>query len=194
VARFQELLAQLMVAEWTVLHFDRPLLISSDRGYAVADTHIGRGYAVRVDRQTALLIASGPTMRSVLRRVNGSWIAPLRHEDASKEDGSSLNDGIVAHALDAVFGPTERSVDVGSTDIGRVEPTARASMAPPGGIDAWCHIYDYFRVGFVRAHVKKRSQKWDSFRSRLEHRAPDLEGSRPLRSAEARTHGWWGKR
>jgi hypothetical protein len=43
-AQFQELLTPLMVADWTVLHFDDPVLATNDLGYAPVNGPIGKGY------------------------------------------------------------------------------------------------------------------------------------------------------
>lgn len=152
VIAFQEMLAPLMVADWTILHFDSDRsLVTSDIGYAGADTPLGQGYAVPVDLHTALFVARGDKRRRVLVWRGHGWVAPIQHVDVPGSEAENLVHAMAAFARHAVYGPTEVSVGVPTEEIGRAPSPAPLGLAPEGGFDAGCHLYDYFRVLSVLA-------------------------------------------
>ena len=143
---FQDLLALIVVANWTVLHFRQPDLITSDTGYMLIEEQERRGYAIPIDRSTALLISNGPMGRRVLYRDGGGWRAPIKHIEAAAEIAAVLVAGMASQARNAVFGPTESSVNFRPDEIGSAQPSLNVGLVPQGGIDSICHTYDYFRL------------------------------------------------
>jgi hypothetical protein len=61
---FQEMLAPIMVSEWTVLHFPNSDVVTSDRAIAALVTPVGTGIAVPLTTSSALLLT-----RSRRRRI-----------------------------------------------------------------------------------------------------------------------------
>jgi hypothetical protein len=136
-----------MVADWTVLHFDDPVLATNDLGYAPVNGPIGKGYVVPVDPQTAIFISPRGLNRRVLRREDGKWIAPLHHLECSAElIGPSVVSGIVANARHAIYGPSQASVALKNEEIGRESNPLLIPLVVYGGFDSVYHLYDYFRV------------------------------------------------
>jgi tetratricopeptide (TPR) repeat protein len=107
----QRLYAPIMMAEWRVLLFPEPRLVTSDIGYAMTqDGKTGRiGYVFPLDPRTALLLASGPGRPRLFWREQ--WIAVgfwhLRMDDQMARE---LARAVAATAVGEFYGPTRESV------------------------------------------------------------------------------------
>lgn len=142
----QQLLAPVMTAQWTVLHFSRSIeLVTSDTGWATATTPVGDSYVVPLDRHTVLAVT--PTIRrQILRRVDASWEAEVNHVQVDDREAAGLRRAIGAFAWHAVYGPTQDAVDDAGQDLGQAPQIGPGLFGASGGIDLECHLYDYFRV------------------------------------------------
>jgi len=142
---FQLLLAPVLAARWTVLHFGPTVeLITSDRGYALTSTPDGseHAYVVPIDRHTALVVAPRSAGVPLFWR-EGSWSAQVEHRDAPDAEAPALNRAIAAFAIEAVFGSRRETVEAVA---GQVGAAPRLSAGLFAGLDPVSHLYDYFRV------------------------------------------------
>jgi hypothetical protein len=142
----QELLAPVMAARWTVLHFSESVdLVTSDTGWTAASTPIGDSYVVPLDRHTALALTPA-IRRRILRRTDTTWVAEVDHVRVDDNEAAGLRHALGAFAWHAVYGPTPDSVDEAAQDLGQAPQIGPGLFGAQGGIDLECHLYDYFRV------------------------------------------------
>ena len=142
---FQQLLAPIMAARWTVLHFaDDVDLVTSDTGFAGALTPLGQSYVVPLDRHTALTVTPSLS-REIVRWTNVGWMAEIEHAWLLGGD-ADLRRAMGAFARHAVYGPTPESVEDAVPELGAAPPIGPWLFGAQQGVDLECHLYDYFRV------------------------------------------------
>jgi hypothetical protein len=142
----QELLAPVMAAHWTVLHFSESVdLVTSDTGWTGALTPVGNRYVVPLDRHTALALTPA-IRRQILRRTDTKWEAEVNHVQVDDSEAAGLRRALGTFAWHAVYGPTQESVDEAARDLGQAPQIGPGLFGAPDGIDLECHLYDYFRV------------------------------------------------
>lgn len=144
IMALQEMLAPVMAAQWTVLHYPRESVVTSDRAIAAIDSPVGSGIAVPLDRSSVLLI-SGCARRDVATYQAGRWSARVGHCDMTDGDDARLRQALAQFAMHSIFGPTAASV-ANSGSIGVNNAEWPGLMLNPSNCDLACHLYDYFRV------------------------------------------------
>ncbi len=147
---FQLLLAPLLAARWTVLHFSTEVeLVTSDRGFALTSTPLGTdpSYVVPTGRHTAVVVTP-QICGQPLHLANGRWLTNLAHVHAQDIEGPGLKRAIGAFARDEVYGPTREAVTEASRQLGEA-PTLGAELFE--SLDPASHLYDYFRLLSVLA-------------------------------------------
>ncbi len=173
---FQEMLAPVMVSQWTILHYPAGSVMTNDRALAIIDTPFGSGTAVPLDTASVLLLTRC-TARQVATHQAGGWYTSVKHHNMNANDAHGLRDALARYAMNAIVGPTEEAVAGGlgilGTDTvprGGETPRARSdegrhsSWAVDDGVGGWwkttapglivnpndcdlaCHLYDFFRV------------------------------------------------
>lgn len=142
---FQEILAPVMVSEWTVLHFPTTDVITSDRAIATLETPVGTGIAVPLTRSSALLLTRCQRRR-IATRINDGWFATIKHQTLGRQHVRSLGDSLSMCAMNAIFGPTPESVALYRPLLGVTTNDWPALILNPTDCDLLCHLYDYFRV------------------------------------------------
>lgn len=118
VMAFQEMLAPVMVSQWTVLHYECDQVVTSDRAIAPIETPVGPGLAIPLDRASTLLLTRRTDRRIAVHRA-GRWLAEVRHHDMGIDDTAALRDALARFAMHAIFGPTQQSVAVDLDLLGR---------------------------------------------------------------------------
>lgn len=142
----QELLAPVMTAHWTVLHFSKSVdLVTSDTGWAAATTPVGDSYVVPLDCHTALALTPA-IRRLILGRTDASWKAEVNHVQVNNHEATRLRRAIGAFAWHAVYGPTKESVDDAAQELGNAPRIGPSLFGAAVDIEHECHLYDYFRV------------------------------------------------
>lgn len=158
VMQFQEHLAPVMAAEWTVLHFPNPDLPTSDRALAPVTISIGNGYVVPLTNNSALLLAYR-TAGQVAFWKKGRWYVRIPHAYATAADRRAVVDALAAFALSAVYGPTQESVaHIARKDIGAHNRVWPGHIVNDKVCDLICHVYDYFRVSAALQVAPDRAQ------------------------------------
>ncbi len=120
---FQVLLAPILAARWTIVHFSSNAeIVTSDRGYALTATPLGElpSYVIPISRRSALVVTPR-RFGSPLRWTGAEWVADLAHVDAMDREVEALNRAMSAFGRDAVFGPTQRAVRVAATHLGAAD-------------------------------------------------------------------------
>jgi hypothetical protein len=145
IMAFQEMLAPVMVSQWTVLHYPCGHVVTSDRAVAPIDTPVGPGIAVPLDTSCALLLTRC-TERRVATHQADHWYTTVSHHDMSTGDGSKLRDGLARFAMNSIFGSTLESVAIDTRLIGLANTEWPALIVNPSECDLACHLYDYFRL------------------------------------------------
>lgn len=141
----QILLAPILAARWTVVHFpDNEDLVVSDRGYALTATPGGgaASYAIPISRQAALVLTPRDTGKP-LRWSGSSWAVDVEHFDAVPGDAAALNQATGAFAREAVFGCSQQGVEQAGANLGKAD---RLTAGLFEVLDPASHLYDYFRV------------------------------------------------
>lgn len=141
---FQVLLAPVMAAHWTVVHFPESCeLVTSDVGYAGTSTPSGElpSYVIPTDVRTAVVITPRDVGAPLTWR-NDRWVANLVHVDADPGEVAGLNRAIGAFARQEVYGPSCESVVQAEVELGQAPPI-RTGHFP--GLDPASHLYDWFR-------------------------------------------------
>lgn len=144
--QFQEHLAPVMVANWTVLHFPSPDLPTSDRALAPVSTSVGTGYVVPITTTSALLLQHR-TAGQVAFWKKGRWYVRIAHAHVDEADRNAVVDALSGFALSAVYGPTRDSVaQILQASIGARNRVWPGQIVNEKVCDLICHVYDYFRV------------------------------------------------
>jgi hypothetical protein len=143
---FQELLAPVLSAVWTVMHFgDVAELITNDRGLASMNFNGQPTLLVPLDRRTALILVARD-FQVIRRSKTGEWISPIRHIDGSKDDLAQAREAVARSALHEVYGASENAVEgLEHALIERKHPRPRDVLLPYD-VDLRAHFYDYFRI------------------------------------------------
>lgn len=158
IIQFQEHLAPVMVADWTVLQFPEPVLPTSDRALAPARTSAGHGYVVPISPTSALLLTRS-TGRQLAFFKKNRWFVRVAHAQASPADQRAVINGLASFALSGIYGPTRESVaDLASASIGSANRVWPTLIVNERECDLVCHVYDYFRVASALAVVPSQAQ------------------------------------
>ena len=145
IIEFQELLAPVMAARWTVVHLPAGSeLISSDRGFGGVTLAGQTAIMVPCDRQTALVL-SYCNKRSVAAWSEGNWVAPILHRDVESSVSELFRQSVARSAYSSVYGSSRELVAQFVDDLGS---TAKfpAGIVTQNDCDLMCHTYDYFRL------------------------------------------------
>jgi len=147
VMEYQEVLAPIMAARWTVVHFsDAVPLITSDRGFGIAYFGARPAMVIPLSSSAALLLDDYPY--TVLRRKNGGkWVAPIEHwfADTSEFDPGKINRTIAAQAIRDIYGSTQAAVESARTDE-VVDPHSFGLPYLTIDTDLRGHFYDWYRM------------------------------------------------
>ena len=144
IVEFQEVLAPVAAATWSVAHFPPESLITSDRGFTVVAFRDFHALIVPLDAQTLLILSPGETT-SIVRDHNGRWIAPIGHDLTPNIDAGLVNQAISTAALHDVYGPTQDLVDANQpTSV--FDPLTNGIPFLTEETDLRAHLFDYFRL------------------------------------------------
>jgi|GEM_PF-5490634 len=152
IMAFQEMLAPVMAARWTVLHYPDGSVVTSDRAAGAIRTPVGPGLAIPLDTAHALLLTY--EAERVVVRYDDVWRPVIDHLAMESDDAVELRAAVVRFALNVVVGPTRQSVTIDPATIGTDNAAWPGVLVNPQHCDLHCHLYDYFRVqSAVRAGV-----------------------------------------
>ena len=154
---FQRMLAPVMTAQWTVVHFPENVeLVTNDVGFSLTDVPERAlvptatpnapvlSYVIPIDRRAALVLSPAGSRR-ILRLHQGVWVAHVNHQHFPAHEAAGLVRAIGAFAQHAVFGPGAAALGQAVSMIGSVRSPG-AVLLEAADFDSECHIYDWFRV------------------------------------------------
>jgi hypothetical protein len=147
---FQRLLAGILAAEWTVLHFpDHHELISSDLGYGIRGSRENgsEAYIIPIDRHTAIEVS--PRMASDVMRPKGlfSWAPVLQHRLVNERVAHGLNEATAVLARSFIVGSGKLDLARFAKKLRRDQETPEpVHVGFPGGRLAIVHEHEWFRL------------------------------------------------
>lgn len=144
IVEFQEVLAPVAAATWSVVHLPPESLITSDRGFTVVGFQDFPALLVPLDAQTLLILSPGDTA-NIDRDESERWIALIRHDLAPNLDATLVNQAISNAALHDVYGSTRDLVDANQPTL-VFNPLANGIPFLTEKTDLRAHFFDYFRL------------------------------------------------
>jgi hypothetical protein len=168
VIEFQELLAPIMAARWTVVHLAPGAeLISSDRGFGGVTLDGQMAIMVPCDRQTALVL-SYCDKRSVAVWSEDRWIAPISHRHVEASVSELFRQSVCKSAYTSVYGAGKDLVAQFRGDLSTIAEYP-AGIVTANDCDLMGHTYDYFRLcsaisgSPTKAEDLANKISWDAF-------------------------------
>lgn len=144
IVEFQEVLAPVAAATWSVAHFPPKSLITSDRGFTVVAFQDCSALIVPLDAQTLLILSPGDTAR-IVRDKSGRWIAPIGRDFVTNLDAALVNQAMSNAALSDVYGPTRGLVEA-NRPASVLDPLVHGIPFLTEKTDLRAHFFDYFRL------------------------------------------------
>jgi len=168
IIEFQELLAPVMAARWTVVHLPpRAELIASDRGFGGMTIGNQVGIIVPCDPQTALVLTHCDK-RAIARWTGDRWTADIHDVQVSAATAKLFRRAVAQSACTAVYGSRRELVTESKSNIATISEYP-AGIVTDLNCDLQCHTYDYFRACSAISDTPAKAQElaekisWNAF-------------------------------